>query len=192
MKATKELAKHVAVGPACDALRVSRATFYRRPRPSAGYRQPPPDPRPSVERKGTRRGLRHPVLRAVRGPVASRGGGDRAGRGGVPVLRTHDVSRSGLPRVGSGAPSAKESSRIQQTRVDGDRPRSALVLGHHSAAGAEEVELLLPLCHPGHLQAATSWAGWWRIGCAKVRVERWRRAMGFRAEINAIVAEAGG
>ena len=29
MKAAEELAKHVGVKPACDALSVARATFYR-------------------------------------------------------------------------------------------------------------------------------------------------------------------
>ena len=42
--------------------------------------------------------------------------------------------------------------RIQETRADGDGPEPCLVLGYHAAAGAEEVELLLPLRHPGHLQ----------------------------------------
>ena len=36
MEATQELAKYVGVKPACAALRVPRATFYRRLRPSTG------------------------------------------------------------------------------------------------------------------------------------------------------------
>ena len=36
MKATQALATYVGVKPACDALRVARATFYRRRRPSTG------------------------------------------------------------------------------------------------------------------------------------------------------------
>ena len=37
MKAAEELATHVGVKPACDALSVARATFYRRLRPSTGH-----------------------------------------------------------------------------------------------------------------------------------------------------------
>ena len=44
MKATQELAKHVGVKPACDALRVPRATFYRRRSASTGHQQPRPTP----------------------------------------------------------------------------------------------------------------------------------------------------
>ena len=40
MEATQELAKYVGVKPACDALRVPRATFYRRRRPSTGHQHP--------------------------------------------------------------------------------------------------------------------------------------------------------
>ncbi len=38
--ASASLAQHVGVEPACRALGVSRATFYRRHRPSPGHRQP--------------------------------------------------------------------------------------------------------------------------------------------------------
>ena len=112
----------------------------------------PPDPSPCLEREGTRQGLRHAVFGAIRGPVPGRGCGDPARQRRLPVQRTYDVSRSGLPSASSRAPSAAESSRIPETRVDGDGPGPGLVLGYHTAAGAEEVELLLPLRHHGHLQ----------------------------------------
>ena len=38
------LAREVGVQPACNALGVSRATFYRRRRPSTGHQQPRPTP----------------------------------------------------------------------------------------------------------------------------------------------------
>ncbi len=40
----EELAPQVGVVPACVALGVSRATFYRRQRPSPGHQQPRPTP----------------------------------------------------------------------------------------------------------------------------------------------------
>ena len=39
MKAATELAEHVGVKPACSALRVARATFYRRLRPTTGQQR---------------------------------------------------------------------------------------------------------------------------------------------------------
>ncbi len=44
MIAAKELAPQVGVEPACRALSVSRATFYRRKRPTPGHQQPRPTP----------------------------------------------------------------------------------------------------------------------------------------------------
>lgn len=42
--AAQELAREVGVAPACQALGVSRATFYRRKRPAPGHQQPRPSP----------------------------------------------------------------------------------------------------------------------------------------------------
>ena len=51
MKAAEELATHVGVKPACDALSVARATFYRRLRPSTGHQQPRPTPARALSEK---------------------------------------------------------------------------------------------------------------------------------------------
>jgi len=42
--AVQQLAGEVSVVPACHALGVSRATFYRRQRPAPGHQQPRPTP----------------------------------------------------------------------------------------------------------------------------------------------------
>ena len=42
--AARELALQVGVAPACQALGVSRATFYRHQRPTPGHQQPRPTP----------------------------------------------------------------------------------------------------------------------------------------------------
>ena len=42
--AAEELAPQVGVAPSCRALGVSRATFYRRKRPTPGHQQPRPTP----------------------------------------------------------------------------------------------------------------------------------------------------
>jgi putative transposase len=44
LKAAEELASHVGIKPACEALSVCRSTFYRRQRPSTGHQQPRPTP----------------------------------------------------------------------------------------------------------------------------------------------------
>jgi putative transposase len=44
VRVTTELAEHVGVKPACSALGVSRATFYRRRRPTTGHQLPRPTP----------------------------------------------------------------------------------------------------------------------------------------------------
>jgi len=51
VKAAEELATHVGVSPACRALSVSRATFYRRKRPSTGHQQPRATPARALSEK---------------------------------------------------------------------------------------------------------------------------------------------
>ena len=51
MKAAEALATYVGVKPACAALRVARATFYRRRRPSTGHQQPRPTPARALSEK---------------------------------------------------------------------------------------------------------------------------------------------
>jgi len=49
--AAEELAPQVGVEPACRALGVSRATFYRRKRPTPGHQQPRPTPARALSQK---------------------------------------------------------------------------------------------------------------------------------------------
>jgi len=49
--ASAELALQVGVEPACRALGVSRATFYRRKRPTPGHQQPRPTPARALSKK---------------------------------------------------------------------------------------------------------------------------------------------
>ena len=51
LKAAEALATYVGVKPACDALRVARATFYRRRGPSTGHQQPRPTPARALSEK---------------------------------------------------------------------------------------------------------------------------------------------
>ena len=51
VKAAEALATYVGVKPACDTLRVARATFYRRRGPSTGHQQPRPTPARALSEK---------------------------------------------------------------------------------------------------------------------------------------------
>jgi putative transposase len=51
LKAADELAWHVGVRPACEALEVSRSTFYRRRSPSTGHQRPRPTPARALSEK---------------------------------------------------------------------------------------------------------------------------------------------
>ena len=114
MKAAEALATYVGVKPACDALRVARATFYRRRRPSTGHEQPRPTPARALSEKERDEVFGTLCSERFVDRSPGRGGGDAARRGRLPVLRTYDVSRSGLPSASS--ESAERSGVIPNTR----------------------------------------------------------------------------
>ncbi len=64
MSAAEELAPQVGVEPACRALGVSRATFYRRTRPTPGHQQPRPTPARALSNEERKRVVE--VLRSDR------------------------------------------------------------------------------------------------------------------------------
>ena len=93
--ATQELAGEVGVAPACQALGVSRATFYRRQRPAPGHQQPRPTPARALcesERERVLDVLASPrfVDRAPAEVVAT-----LLDEGRYPVLGAHHVSGAG-------------------------------------------------------------------------------------------------
>ena len=153
MKAADELAKHVGVKPACAALEVSPIDVVPSSRPINRATAAPPDARPGIERDGTRRGLRHAVFGAVRGPLTA--------AEVVATLLDEEVylcSERTMYRVLASEVPVQER-RAQRTHPEYKKPElmatapePGVVLGYHAAARAEEVELLLPLRHHGHLQ----------------------------------------
>src|SRR6266478_551397 len=101
--------------------------------------------------------------RARRGPRAvahatlrgSRAGGDLrhpARRGHVSLFRTDDVSPPGRARRGAGAARSAPASRLCRPGAAGPPAQRALELGHHQAARAGEVDLLLPVRDARRLQ----------------------------------------
>ena len=167
VKAAEALAKYVGVKPACDALRVARATFYRRRRPSTGHQQPRPTPARALSEKEREK---------VFDTLCSERFVDRSPAEVVATLldedvylcsERNDVSRSGLPGAGSGTPSAAESSRIPETRVDGDGPQTRSGPGISHGCWGRGSGVTSTSTSSWTSSAATSWDGWWRIGRAR-------------------------
>ena len=151
MKAADELAKHVGVKPACAALEVSRSTLYRRRGPSTGQQQPRPTPARALSE--TERGEVFDTLCSERFV-------DRSPAEVVATLLDEEVylcSERTMYRVLASEVPVQER-RAQRTHPEYKKPElmatapNQCVLGYHAAARAEEVELLLPLRHHGHLQ----------------------------------------
>ena len=152
MKAADELAKHVGVKPACAALEVSRSTLYRRRGPSTGQQQPRPTPARALSE--TERGEVFDTLCSERFV-------DRSPAEVVATLLDEEVylcSERTMYRVLASEVPVQER-RAQRTHPEYKKPElmatapnQVWVLGYHAAARAEEVELLLPLRHHGHLQ----------------------------------------
>ena len=76
--AVQPLASQVGVAPACRALGVPRASFYRRQRPAPGHQQPRPTPARALLCVRTRARPRRARQPALRRPVTGRGRRDAA------------------------------------------------------------------------------------------------------------------
>src|SRR5579885_3323030 len=132
-------------GSRCRRSRAARRTYDCRPparpesSPRSGARRTAEDPRPAALRalpgQGPERSLRHP-----------------AGRGNLSVLGPDHVPHSGAGRRGPRAPRSTPSSPLSETATAGHRRQPSLELGHHQAARAAQMDLLLSLRDPGHLQ----------------------------------------
>ena len=166
--AAQPLAVQVGVAPACQALGLSRATFYRRQRSTPGHQQPRPTPARALceaEREAGPRCARRPTLRR---PCAGGGRGDAASTTATTCARSDDVSDTG-PRIGRSESGAiNVSIPVHQTRAGGHSAEPDLVLGHHQAVGAGEVDYFYSTsCSTS--SAATRSAGWSPTGRTRRR-----------------------
>ena len=152
MKAAEELATHVGVKSACDALSVARATFYRRLRPSTGHQRPRPTPARALSEKERDR---------VFDTLYSERFVDRSPAEVVATLLDEEVylcSERTMYRVLASEVPVQErrAQRVhpeyKKPELMATTPNQVWSLGYHPAAGAEDVELLLPLRHHGYLQ----------------------------------------
>ena len=150
--AVQPLASQVGVAPACRALGVPRASFYRRQRPAPGHQQPRPTPA---------RALCASERAHVLDVLASPRFVDRSPAEVVATLldegqylcaeRTMYRILAANQPVRERAQSA-QSSLLHQARAGGHGPQPDLVLGYHPAPGAQTLDVLLPLCLARHLQ----------------------------------------
>ena len=152
--AVQPLAAQVGVAPACQALGVSRASFYRRQRSTPGHQQPriqrPPGRcvKPSASRSSMcsparasstvrrRRSWRRCSTKAI-----------TCARSGRCIGSWPPISRSESGAISASIPSTPSPSWWPRRRIGPD-----LVLGHHQAVGADQVDVLLPLRRARHLQ----------------------------------------
>ena len=129
-----------------------RATFYRRRRPKTGQRQPRPAPARALSEAE-----RSEVFEVLCSPRFA----DRAPAEVYATLLDEGVylcSERTMYRILADSKAVRER-RAQRSHPNHPKPEvvarapnEGVVLGHHAAAGAGEVAVLLPLRHSGHLQ----------------------------------------
>ena len=149
--AAKSLALQVGVAPACRALGVPRATFYRRHRSTPGASSPvarPPGPCARTNENASWRRF----LAALRRPRAGRGRRDASGRRAVPLLGNARCIGFGCERAGARTTKSAYSPQLHQARAGRDRTERNLVMGYHAPSGAETLDVLLPVRVARHLQ----------------------------------------
>ena len=150
--AAQPLAVRIGVVPACQALGVSRATFYRRRRSTPGHRQPRPTPaRALCEAE------REQVLDVLAGPRFV----DRAPAEVVATLLDEGhylCSERTMYRIlAADQPvrerrNQREHPRYAKPELVATAPNQTWSWGHHQAVGADEVVVLLSLRRARHLQ----------------------------------------
>src|ERR1019366_1808095 len=122
-------------------------------RPGAAHaRDPSPGSCPGVAWRGTRSGTRRAQLRAFSRLRSCCNSSHFARRRPISVLHTNHVSCSRTRRRHARTTRSAHPSRIQKTGIAGDRAQAVVELGHNQIAWARQVDLLLPLRHPGCLQ----------------------------------------
>ena len=149
--AVQPLASQVGVAPACRALGVPRASFYRRQRPAPGHQQPRPTPARALcasERAHVLDVLASPRFVDGHRPRSSRRCSMKASICAPSARCTGSWPRTS--RCESGAISAVIPATPSPSWCHGPQPD--LVLGYHPAPGAQTLDVLLPLCLARHLQ----------------------------------------
>ena len=152
LMAAQPLAEQVGVVPACQALGVSRATFYRRQRLTPGHQQPRSTPARALcdsEREQVLDVLACPrfVDRAPAEVVATlldEGHYLCSERTMYRILATNQPVRERRNQ--------REHPQYAKPELVATAPNQTWSWGYHQTAGADEVDVLLPLRRARHLQ----------------------------------------
>ena len=169
--ATQGLASQVGVAPACRALGVSRASA------SQGHRGAPAPPTPAralCDSERSRCSTCSPPLASSSAPaevVATLLDEGRCARSARCIGSWPQINR-----CESGA--IARTSSLHQARAGGHRAERDVVLGYHSTAGTDTLELLLPLRLARHLQPLRG-----RLDGRRARYERRPRRNADRANL---------
>jgi putative transposase len=169
MDAVTHLSPTVGVVAACDFLGVARASFLpaasglgpiRRaqlPEPAFLAADRPASARAlSPEERASVLAVLHAERFQDRSPAAVQA--TLLDEGQYYLLDSHHVSHSGKRRRESGERRDQlVHPSYHKTGVAGHCTQPTLELGHHQAAGASQVDLLLSLCHPRRLQPLRHW-----------------------------------
>ena len=152
--AAKSLALQVGVAPACRALGVPRATFYRRHRSTPGRQQPRCTPARATVRGRTRtRFLETLSIVALRSTARH-----------AEVVATlldegqYLCSERTMYRILAASQPVRERrnqlthAQLHQARAGRDRTERNLVVGYHAPSGTETLDVLLPVRVARHLQ----------------------------------------
>ena len=150
MSAIQQLAPHVGQAAACRALALPRASWYRRLQPVAlpAARSTPARALPLAERQTV---LQHLHSERFRDKAPAEVFATLLDEGVFlcslstmyRILAAHGEVRE---RRGTASPSP-----VPETRVTGHGSKPSLELGHHQTFRPREMDVLLSLCHPGHL-----------------------------------------
>ena len=150
--AVQPLASQVGVAPACRALGVPRASFYRRQRPAPGHQQPRPTPA---------RALCASERAHVLDVLASPRFVDRSPAEVVATLLDegqYPCAERTMYRILAANQPVRERRNQRshpcytKPELVATGPQPDLVLGYHPAPGAQTLDVLLPLCLARHLQ----------------------------------------
>ena len=154
MSITDSLAKDVGIKPACDALVVSRASFYR-------WQNQGEDSEKEYIRPLSPLALSPYEQQQVLDTLHDERFADKAPQEVYAALLdggSYLCSVRTMYRILEAHKEVKERRNqlrhpcIHQTRTACRRTKPGLVLGYYKTQGAGKVDLLLPLCHPRYLQ----------------------------------------
>jgi hypothetical protein len=150
--ATTTLIPITGTAGACRATGQPRASWYRAHRQSRHHHARPARRRGPSPARLAPAGPGGPARRALLGRRAGQRLRHAAGRGQLPVFGLDDLPAAALRRRDRRPAPPRHPPAKAQARADGHRAQPVLIMGHHQARRPGQVDLVLPLRAPRHLQ----------------------------------------